>query len=121
MVFSANTPIQYAMADYLAEEKNLQIAGFYENLRDVFLSSIKDSAFKPLHTEGTYFQLLDYSAISNKSEVEFAKELTTQHGVAAIPLSVFYHIPQENKVLRFCFAKSEKTLNAAGALLSKLS
>lgn len=121
MVFSANTPIQYAMADYLTEEKHIQIAGFYENLREVFLSSIKNSAFKPLHTEGTYFQLLDYSAISSKSEVEFAKELTTQHGVAAIPLSVFYHIPQENKVLRFCFAKSEKTLNAAGALLSKLS
>ncbi len=120
MVFSVNTPIQYAMADYLANENNLQISAMYEELRDIFLDSIKDSGFKPLHSEGTYFQLLDYSALSDMSEVDFAKELTVKHGVASIPLSVFYHIPQENKVLRFCFAKNEKTLRDAGSLLSRI-
>lgn len=120
MVFSINTPMQYALADYLANEQHIQIAKMYEGLRDTFLSTIQGSAFNPLPSEGTYFQLLDYSAISEKPEVEFAKELTTKHGVAAIPLSVFYHIPQEHQVLRFCFAKNEKTLHAAGSLLSRV-
>lgn len=121
MIFSANCPMQLAMADYLADESHLQISGMYEHLRDVFLQSIAQSAFKPLTSHGSYFQLLDYSALSDKSEVDFAHELTIEHGVAAIPLSPFYHIPKEKKVLRFCFAKNEKTLHQAGSLLSKLS
>lgn len=120
LVFSVNTPMQYAIADYLAEEKNLEIAEFYREKRDIFLDAIKDSAFIPLPSEATYFQLLDYSQISKKEEVEFAKELTTQYRVAAIPLSVFYNHKKDNRVLRFCFAKNEKTLREAGLLLSNI-
>ena len=120
MVFSVNTPMQYAMADYLGNELHLQISEMYAELRDIFVRSVLQSGFRPLHSEGTYFQLLDYSAISKKPEVEMARELVIQHGVASIPLSVFYHIPQENHVLRFCFAKNPKTLLEAGSLLSKI-
>ncbi len=120
MIFSANTPMQYAMADFLGDPAHRQISKMYQQKRDFFLQTVADSALKPLSSHGTYFQLLDYSAVSNKSEVEFAKELCTKHGVAAIPISVFYHQPQEHKVLRFCFAKDEKTLSEAGAVLSAL-
>ncbi len=120
-VFSVNTPMQYAIAEYISNEAHLDIAKGYEHKRNVFLESIAQSGFKPLASQGTYFQLLDYSAISQKHEVDFAEELTIQHGVAAIPISVFYHIPQENKVLRFCFAKGEETLQKAGRLLSSVS
>ncbi len=119
-VFSVNTPMQYAIADYLVDENNLKIAGAYQQRRDLFLEALSGSAFKPLSSQGTYFQLLNYSAISDKNEVDFAKELTIKQGVAAIPISVFYHIPQENQVLRFCFAKSEETLLKAAKLLQSL-
>lgn len=120
MVFAVNAPMQYAIAEYLQQQERLEVSAMYESKRNTFLKAIEGSGFKPLHSKGTYFQLLDYSAISDKPEVEFARELTTKHGVAAIPISVFYHIPQENKVLRFCFAKNEDTLVKAGKLLQKL-
>lgn len=120
MVFSANTPMQYAMADYLANPAHRQIAEMYRQKRDFFLETMAQSRFKPLPSQGTYFQLFDYSALSDKPEVEFAKELTEKHGVATIPLSVFYHQPQEHQALRFCFAKNEETLRKAGSLLSQL-
>lgn len=120
LVFSANTPMQHALAEYLQVPARIEIADMYETKRNTFLQAIEGSGFKPLASKGTYFQLLDYSAISDKPEVEFARELTINNGVAAIPLSVFYHIPQEHQVLRFCFAKNEETLQRAGALLQKL-
>ncbi|AEV33566.1 aspartate/tyrosine/aromatic aminotransferase [Owenweeksia hongkongensis DSM 17368] len=120
MVFAVNTPMQYAIAEYLQHQERLEISAMYEGKRNTFLKAIEGSGFKPLPSKGTYFQLLDYSAISDKNEVEFAKELTTKHFVASIPMSVFYHIPQEHHVLRFCFAKNEETLHKAGSLLKNI-
>lgn len=120
LVFSANTPMQHALAEYLQVPARIEIADMYETKRNTFLKAIEGSGFKPLPSKGTYFQLLDYSAISDKPEVEFARELTINNGVASIPLSVFYHIPQEHQVLRFCFAKNEETLQRAGALLKSI-
>ncbi|WP_417590243.1 methionine aminotransferase [Owenweeksia hongkongensis] len=120
MVFAVNTPMQYALAEYLQHQERLEISAMYEGKRNTFLKAIEGSGFKPLPSKGTYFQLLDYSAISDKNEVEFAKELTTKHFVASIPMSVFYHIPQEHHVLRFCFAKNEETLHKAGSLLKNI-
>lgn len=120
LVFSANTPMQHALAEYLQVPARIEIADMYETKRNTFLQAIEGSGFKPLPSKGTYFQLLDYSAISDKPEVEFARELTINNGVASIPLSVFYHIPQEHQVLRFCFAKNEETLQRAGALLKSI-
>ena len=120
MVFSVNTPMQYAVAEYLQNQEKLEISALYQSRRDSFLQAIEGSGFKPLPSKGTYFQLLDYSAISDKKEEEFARELTIKHGVASIPISVFYHIPQEHNVLRFCFAKNEETLHKAGSLLKSI-
>lgn len=120
MVFSVNTPIQYALADYLESDANFRISGLYENKRDVFLKAIEGSRFKPLPSKGTYFQLLDYSQITEEGDLDFAKRMTIEHGVASIPLSVFYNDPRDHKVLRFCFAKNESTLEEAGKLLSKI-
>lgn len=120
MVFSVNTPMQYAVAEYLSSSPHSDISNMYEQKRNTFLKSIENSGFKPLPSHGSYFQLLDYSALSKKTEVEFARELTIQHGVAAIPISVFYHIPHEHQVLRFCFAKNDETLLEAGKKLCAL-
>ncbi len=120
LVFSVNTPVQYAMAEYLQYEDNIKVAELYRQKRDYFSAQLKGGGFKTLPSQGSYFQLLDYSAISEKPAREFAIELCANHGVAAIPLSVFYHHPQENKVLRFCFAKNAETLAKAGELLNKV-
>lgn len=121
MVFCANTPIQYAMADYLEDINVVNISDMYEHKRNLFLEYASGSAFKPLTSQGTYFQLLDYSEISDEPEEDFAIRLTREYGITAIPISVFYHHPQQNKVLRFCFAKNEETLKKAGDLLRMVS
>jgi methionine aminotransferase len=120
MVFSVNTPIQYALAEYLEDEINFEIKQMYESKRDTFLKAIEGSRFKPLHSQGSYFQLLDYSTISDELDVDFAKYLTVEKGIASIPLSVFYPDQKDYKVLRFCFAKGEDTLQKAGELLQKV-
>lgn len=121
LVFSVNTPVQYALAEYLADESRYTgISAMYEKRRDLFLEAIKDSRFKAIPSRGTYFQLLNYSDITRKKEVNFAEELTKKHGVAAIPVSVFYPQPKDNHVLRFCFAKNEDTLREAAAKLNAL-
>lgn len=118
-VFSVNTPLQYGIADFLTNpEEYLGLNNFYQEKRDFFLEMIKNSRFKPIHCEGTYFQLVDYSAISDEKDSDFVKRLTIEHGVAAIPVSVFYSGHRNDKVIRFCFAKTEKLLKEAGALLS---
>jgi len=117
-VFSCNSPMQYAINDYIINHNPFaNTSEFYERKRDLFLASIKDSRFKIIPCSGTYFQLLDYSEISDMNDVEFAKKLTIEKGIASIPLSVFYPDLEDNKVLRFCFAKEDELLIKAGKLL----
>lgn len=113
-VFSCNAPMQYALAEYLLNPEALNIAPMYQQKRDYFQYLMQNTRFKALPSSGTYFQLYDYSDITDENDVDFAKRLTTEFGVACIPISVFYSIPKQDKVLRFCFAKNEDTL-AEGA------
>jgi methionine aminotransferase len=120
-VFCVNRPMQRAIARYMENpEHYLNVPTMYEAKRDLFLEEIRDSRFKAIPSEGSYFQLLDYSAISDLNEQEFAEELTKKHGVASIPVSVFYHQSVEQNTLRFCFAKSDETIKKAAALLRGL-
>jgi len=118
VVFTSNTPIQYAVADYLKNKENyLQLPAFYQQKRDLFTGLIKESRFRIIPSYGTYFQLLDYSAISNEKELDFAVRVTKEYGVASVPVSPFYHDKQDNHVQRFCFAKTEETLIKAAEIL----
>lgn len=118
VVFASNTPIQYAVADFLKNKENyLQLPSFYQQKRDKFVNLVKDSRFKIIPSYGTYFQLLDYSAISNEKELDFAVRITKEYGVASVPVSPFYHDKQDNHVLRFCFAKTDETLERAAEIL----
>jgi len=121
LTFASNTPIQYAYAQFIKKrDVYLNLSEFYQQKRDKFLSLIKTSRFKALPCYGTYFQMVDYSEISDESDVEFSKRLTLEHGVAAIPPSVFYHRQDDYKVLRFCFAKKDETLEKAAERLCKI-
>ena len=121
IVFAVNTPIQYALAEFLKNEENyIGLGAFYQKKRDYFLDLVKDSKFKPIPTFGTYFQVLDYSGISDKKEMEFAEWLIKEHKVASVPVSAFYHKKDDHKMLRFCFAKKEETLEQAAELLCKI-
>jgi methionine aminotransferase len=120
-VFSVNTPIQYAIAEYLQKKENyLYLGSMYQAKRDRFLNAISGSRFKPIPCSGTYFQLLNYSAISKESDVKFAEILVKEHGIASIPVSVFYNNPIDDKVLRFCFAKGDDTIDQAAAILNAI-
>lgn len=119
-VFCVNTPIQYAFAEYLQNEANYLINHFYQAKRDRFLHAIQGSRFKVLPCSGTYFQLLDYSAISEEKDTDYVIRLIKEHGIAAIPVSVFYQVPTHNHVLRFCFAKQDETLDKAGEILRSI-
>ena len=117
-VFSCNHPLQHALADYLEDrEQYLSIGSFYQKKREVFQQAIKGSRFKIIPCSGTYFQLLSYATISQESDVLFAERLVKEHSIAAIPVSVFYNSPLDEKVLRFCFAKKEETLQNAAEIL----
>ncbi len=121
MMLSVNTPMQYALADYVKnKDEYLNLGTFYQKKRDYFNSLLKDSNFKIIPSKGTYFQLLDYGKISNEKEVYFAKKLIQQTGVASLPVSVFYHQSIENNTLRFCFAKSDETLEKVAEKLKQL-
>lgn len=121
IVFCANNTIQYAVSRYLEQgDEWKEISAFYKKKRDRFLAGIKNARFKPLPCDGTYFCLLDYSEISDKSDVDFAKEMTEKHGVAVIPVSVFYGDQTDNKVIRICFAKEDSTIDKAAELLCKI-
>ena len=120
-VFTVNTPVQYALAHYMADEQPyLNLPAFYQRKRDLFRSGLAATRFKLLPSEGTYFQCVDISAISALGDAEFCKWLTTEIGVAAIPLSAFYGDGFDQQVVRFCFAKKDDTLNAALVRLAKL-
>ena len=121
MVFAVNTPAQYAFVEHLADSRPyLDLPAFYQAKRDLFVSGLANTPFRPLACEGTYFVLADYSQISDLPEQEFAKKLIEDHGVASIPVSVFYDVPADHTVVRFCFAKQESTLKKALARLSAL-
>lgn len=114
IVFAVNTPIQFAYAEYLKDEKNyLEINNFYQKKRDYFLNLINHTKFNPLKSRGTYFQLLDYSQISEKNDYDFSIDLIDKAGVAVIPLSPFYSEPNNNKLIRICFAKRNEVLQEA--------
>ncbi|PUY93061.1 methionine aminotransferase, partial [Cronobacter sakazakii] len=122
LTFSVNTPAQLALADMLRAEPAhyLDLPEFYRARRDRFIQALGDSRFKILPCEGTYFLLADYSAISTLDDVSFCEWLTTEAGVAAIPLSVFCDAPFPHKLIRLCFAKQEATLLAAAERLARL-
>ncbi len=121
IVFACNTPIQHAIAEFLKNEANYSNIGqFYQKKRDYFVNAVKNSKFKVLTSSGTYFQLLGYNKITEESEIDFAIRMTKEYKVASIPVSVFYHKNIDHKVLRFCFAKSEETLEKASEILCKI-
>ncbi|MFZ6694037.1 pyridoxal phosphate-dependent aminotransferase [Undibacterium sp. SXout20W] len=120
-VFTVNTPVQYGVADYMNNpQPYLQLSAFYQKKRDLFREGLKYTKFTLLPCEGTYFQCVDISAVSDLSDIEFCKWLTTEIGVAAITLSAFYADGFDQRVVRFCFAKKEATLHAALARLASL-
>jgi len=121
IVFAVNTPIQLAISEFMKNESNIyKLNKFYQNKRDLFRSLIKYSNFKIRNCYGTYFQLLDYSNISEKNDFEFAEYLTKEIGVAVIPLSPFYTDPTKEKLIRVCFAKQDKIIENAANKLSKI-
>ena len=124
-VFSVPTPLQYALAEFMKEPSHyLELSDFYEKKHNLLLNGLKETRFKPIASEGTFFLLADYSAISNDLEESFAIKLTKEVGVSLIPVSAFYQKPSakeaNNQILRFCFAKSDQTLEKAIELLQKI-
>ncbi len=120
-VFSVNHPVQVALAEYLSNAENyLLLSEFYQEKRDLFLGLIKDSNFEFAPAKGTYFQALSYVNISDQNDVEFAKKLTIDHGIASIPMSVFNEGGRDDRLLRFCFAKTNKTLEKAAEILCRI-
>lgn len=120
--FSITSPLQYAIADFLREvpRHNDELAAFYQAKRDYFLQRLEGSRFTWIPSAGTYFQLLNYSALSTQADLEFAETLISAARVAAIPLSPFYAQPMRLPYLRFCFAKSEATLDQAAERLRQI-
>lgn len=116
-VFSVNSVAQAVLADYLPTVDVQSLGKFYQEKRDFFASLLKDSRFELLPCDGTYFQTARYSEISTESDVEFCKTLTTEHGVAAIPISVFNGSGLDQHIIRFCFAKDPETLQQAAKKL----
>jgi methionine transaminase len=120
-VFTVNTPVQYGLAAYMADPSPyLDLGAFYQRKRDLFRTGLQNTRFKLLPSEGTYFQCVDISAVSDLDETEFCKWLTTDIGVAAIPLSAFYGNGFDQRVVRFCFAKKDETLHTALERLARL-
>lgn len=120
-VFSVHTPTQQAYAEYLEfEEEYLNLRYFYQHKRDLFRDAIKESRFNSYQTAGSYFQLLDYSKISDENDIDFAERLTKEFRIASIPTSVFYNRKTDRNVLRFCFAKQDETLLRAAEILNRI-
>jgi len=121
VTFTVHTPSQMAFAEFVREDPGAkELAGFYQKKRDLFLQLTAGSRFKPLPCGGTYFQLMDYSAISSETDKEIANRLIVEHGVASIPVSAFLYKDTGGPVLRFCFAKRDETLTAAAERLVKI-
>ncbi|MFO0296400.1 MAG: pyridoxal phosphate-dependent aminotransferase [Pseudomonadota bacterium] len=120
-VFTVNTPVQHALATYMQNPAPyLGLPAFYQRKRDLFLEGLRQTRLRPLHTAGTYFQCVDYSAVSDLPEADFCQWLTKEVGVAAIPLSAFYEGGFEQGIARLCFAKKDETLQLALKQLQSL-
>lgn len=121
MVFSANTPIQHAFADVFADTGYFsELNSFFQKKRDLFAEMLKGTRFSLLPCHGSYFQCVTYEKISGENDQDFARRMTTDHGVAAIPVSAFYTKNTDYSVLRFCFAKKDETLEAAAEKLRSI-
>lgn len=120
--FVAVTPVQMAVADFMAAEPDYAatLANFYQRKRDLFCHALQASRFKIRPSAGTYFQLLDYSAITRAPDRQLAQDWTRRHGIASIPISVFYQEPPEQHCLRFCFAKNDDVLLQAAEILCEI-
>lgn len=120
-VFTVNTPVQYGLSSYMADARPyLDLPAFYQRKRDLFREGLAKTRFKLLPSEGSYFQCVDISDVSDLNEADFCKWLTSEIGVAAIPLSAFYGNGFDQRVVRFCFAKKDDTLSAALERLARL-
>ncbi len=120
-VFSVNTPMQKALAEYLqTPDHYLGLSSFYQQKRDYFLSLIKNSRFKIIPSQGTYFQMLDFSEISQESDLKFSERLTKENKIATIPTSVFNANQEDFKQIRVCFAKTKETLQQAATILNSI-
>jgi len=120
-VFTVNTPVQHGLARYMADPRPyLELPAFYQRKRDLFRAGLARTRLRLLPSEGSYFQCVDYGAISDRSEEDFCRWLTTDIGVAAIPLSAFYEDGRNQRLARFCFAKRDETLGAALERLARL-
>jgi methionine aminotransferase len=120
-VFSGNHPMQAAFADFMADASEYAgLPEFYQRKRDVFQQAMAGTRFRAIPCAGTYFQLYDYSDISDEPDLDFCKRLTAEFGVAAIPVSSFFSDKRDDKVIRFCFAKTEDVLEQAGERLAKV-
>ena len=119
-VFSCNTPMQYGIADFLEEEEYLSLSKMFEQKRNILANSLSSSRFAFNNASGTYFQLVQYGAISDESDMDFATRITREYKLATIPISAFYHDGKDDKVVRLCFAKSEEVLEKAGKILSSI-
>lgn len=121
VVFACNTPVQYALAEFIKQKEHyLELGKFYQQKRDHFARLLKGSRFSFEPANGTYFQLLRYEGMTDEKDTDYAVRLIKEAGIASIPISVFYHKPVDNHVLRFCFAKKEETLEQAAEMLRKI-
>ncbi len=121
ITYAVNTPVQWAYAAFLQQDRSyLQLGAFYQKKRDLFVRLLEASRFKLLPCHGTYFQLADYGAVSDRPDLEFTEWLINEHGVAAIPMSPFYAQPPKQTLIRFCFAKKDETLHQAAERLCRI-
>jgi methionine aminotransferase len=120
-VFTVNTPVQHGLARYMDDPRPyVELSAFYQRKRDLFRAGLASTRLRLLPSQGSYFQCVDYSRVSDRSEEDFCRWLTTDIGVAAIPLSAFYDDGRNQKLARFCFAKKNETLNTALDRLARL-
>lgn len=120
-VFTVNTPVQLALADYMADaSRHLELAAFYQRKRDLFRHALAGSRFTLLPSQATYFQLARFDAVADRPDREFCEWLTREVGVAAIPVSAFFADGHDERIIRFCFAKNDDTLKAACERLQAL-
>lgn len=120
LVFCVNSVSQQSLAEYLDEVDVFRLGDFYKKKRDYFRVLIRDSRFNILPSEGSYFQAVDYSGISSQNDLEFCEKMTKEYGVAAIPMSAFYRDKLDRKIIRFCFAKDDQTLESAAEKLCRI-
>ena len=120
LVFSVNSVAQVALSNYLDKVNVNELGSFYQKKRDLFRTLLKDSRFKLLPSEGSYFQVASYASISEENDVDFTKRLVVEHGVATIPMSVFNANGRDDKLIRFCYAKDNETLTKAAERLCKI-